>query len=228
MTTQTEQDSAPNVYTALAKAQADFPVIPMRGENPHYNSKFARLSEIRSAVTPKLTAEGLALTQRMEIRETGWVLITELVHGASDTRIASEYPLPNGGQPHVMGSALTYGRRYSEAAILNVVGEEDDDGNAAQDEATNAQKAEVDQMMPVEHPDQAAMDSWKEWGARQAEKIKQADSAMEIDGILIAEKDAYIDVETTAPKVYARLLEIVDKRKAELAEPAPHEMLGAG
>ena len=59
----------------------------------------------------------------------------------ADTRLAV-YPLPETDKPHVMGSALTYARRYSMAAILNVVGEEDDDGNAAQ-ESAKAQDAKA-------------------------------------------------------------------------------------
>jgi hypothetical protein len=48
--------------------------------------------------------------------------------------IQSDYPITNDtNKPQAMGSALTYARRYSLAAMGVLAAEEDDDGNAAQD-----------------------------------------------------------------------------------------------
>jgi hypothetical protein len=64
------------------------------------------------------------------------VLVTRLGH-ASGQFIDSVYPLPNSNKPHEMGSAITYARRYSWAAICGIAAEEDDDANAAQEGAKN-------------------------------------------------------------------------------------------
>jgi len=222
MTTQTEQDSGgENVYPALARAQAAFPAIPMTGDAQY--GKFASLADIRSAVTPALTEEGLALTQRMVIRpDASWVLITAVVHGATGTLISSEYPLPLREKPHPTGSAITYARRYSTTALLNVVGEKDDDGDAAQKAApAPGTPAEVDAMLPVEHPDQAEADGWKAWAKRMRETIQQATSVHEIDTILASKQSDFLNAEEALPKLYAWVVEIIDKRKSELAEPPP-------
>jgi hypothetical protein len=58
------------------------------------------------------------------------VLRSTLAH-SSGQWIATEYPLPATQRPHEMGSALTYARRYSLAALICNSADEDDDGNVA-------------------------------------------------------------------------------------------------
>jgi hypothetical protein len=67
----------------------------------------------------------------MHIREGHMILRTMLLH-TSGQYIVSEYPLPMTGRPQEMGSAQTYARRYSLAALVCNASDEDDDGNAAQ------------------------------------------------------------------------------------------------
>jgi hypothetical protein len=51
---------------------------------------------------------------------------------ASGESISGRYPLrPQQQTPQGYGSALTYARRYALAAMVGVVADEDDDGNAA-------------------------------------------------------------------------------------------------
>jgi hypothetical protein len=66
----------------------------------------------------------------------GLLLVTRLGH-TSGQEIKSVYPIPYSDKPHVMGSALTYAKRYSWAAICGIAAEEDDDANAANDAAKN-------------------------------------------------------------------------------------------
>jgi hypothetical protein len=53
---------------------------------------------------------------------------------ADDGQVESEVPVAKPAQatPQAYGSALTYARRYSLAACLGLVADEDDDANAAQ------------------------------------------------------------------------------------------------
>jgi hypothetical protein len=67
----------------------------------------------------------------------GLLLVTRLGH-TSGQEIKSVYPIPYSDKPHVMGSALTYAKRYSWAAICGIAAEEDDDANAANDAAKAA------------------------------------------------------------------------------------------
>jgi hypothetical protein len=128
------------LVTALAKAQAEMQNAPMLSENPHFRSKYADLASIRNATIPHLAKHGLALFQVTEMNGNGLLLVTRLGH-ASGQEIKSVYPIPYSDKPHVMGSALTYAKRYSWAAICGIAAEEDEDGNAATDAAKNGTKA---------------------------------------------------------------------------------------
>jgi hypothetical protein len=128
------------LMAALAKAQAEMDNAPMNSENPHFRSKYADLASIRNATIPALSKHGLSLHQVTRIDGSGMVLVTRLGH-ASGQFIDSVYPLPNSNKPHEMGSAITYARRYSWAAICGIAAEEDEDGNAANDAAKNGAKS---------------------------------------------------------------------------------------
>lgn len=59
-------------------------------------------------------------------------LVTKLVHAKSGQYQASLAVIPLAKHdPQAMGSAITYERRFALSAMLGIVPEEDDDGNAA-------------------------------------------------------------------------------------------------
>lgn len=115
---------------ALSKAQGAMENATLNKINPHFKSKYADLSSVIDASRAPLSANGLSVVQTMQFTERGMVLRTTLMH-ASGQFISSEYPLPATQRPHEMGSALTYARRYSFAALICNSADEDDDGNGA-------------------------------------------------------------------------------------------------
>jgi hypothetical protein len=129
------------LMTSLAAAQAEMSNAAYNQQNPHFKSKYADLASIRDATIPALTKHGLSIHQVMQNNSSGnMVLATRLGH-ASGSWIESLYPIPYSDKPHIMGSAITYARRYSWAAICGIAAEEDEDGNAATDAAKNGTKA---------------------------------------------------------------------------------------
>jgi len=128
-------DQINELVTALAKAQGEMDNAPMLSENPHFRSKYADLASIRNATVPHLAKNGLALFQSISaVNGSGLLLVTRLAH-SSGQWVESAYPIPLDSKPHIMGSAITYARRYSWAAICGIAAEEDDDANAAQEGA---------------------------------------------------------------------------------------------
>jgi hypothetical protein len=124
-----------NLIKALVKAQSELKNASLNKVNPHFKSKYADLAEIRDTVMPVLSKYGIALVQFTQIGSAGFYLVTRLMHESGEM-IESRFPLPdNVEKPQQMGSAITYARRYTMAAICGITAEEDDDGNAAQ--ATN-------------------------------------------------------------------------------------------
>ena len=96
--------------------------------NPYFNSKYAGLSTILSAVNPTLQECGLSIMQMPADEDE---LITLLVH-ESGQFIGSKMKMSlTKRDPQAQGSAITYARRYAVAAILSLSFDEDDDGNSA-------------------------------------------------------------------------------------------------
>lgn len=111
---------------ALAAAQGEFKNPVKDRVNPHFKNKYATLDALQSETRPILAKHGLAVVQ---LPTTAPSLITRLMH-SSGQFVESETPLPTNLPPQQFGSALTYMRRYSYAAILNITADEDDDAEA--------------------------------------------------------------------------------------------------
>lgn len=123
--------------SALATAQGEIENASKNSQNPHFRSRYADLAEIINTVRPVFSKYGLAVVQSPSYAE-GLVSVTTLLTHKSgqwirDTASAPASKLDAQG----VGSAVTYLRRYSLAAIAGIA-QEDDDGNAA-----SQQKAKV-------------------------------------------------------------------------------------
>lgn len=126
-------DQINEVATSLAKAQAKFAAIIKNRENPHFKSKYADLDAVISATRPALAAEGIALVQGVSHLENGAVCVeTRIIHASGQWISIGVTMIPRDQAPQGIGSALTYGRRYSLAALLGVASEDDDDGEQAE------------------------------------------------------------------------------------------------
>lgn len=130
--------STKNLYAALLKAQAEFPTIPKDASNSYFKSKdgkpsrYATLDSIRKTIQPTLVKYGLVLIQPTVLFGDDWVLETKLIHATSGEWITTGMPINLNQAPQQTGSHMTYLRRYSICSLLNIVADEDDDGNAAQ------------------------------------------------------------------------------------------------
>lgn len=125
-------DSIPGeLASALAKAQAEMSNPGFDSQNPHFRSKFASLAAVRNAVVPALAKHGVFVTQELTRTENGVACSVILMHSSGQFRYAPfEMPLAKDDAQGV-ASASTYARRYTLQAIACVVGDDDDDGNAA-------------------------------------------------------------------------------------------------
>jgi hypothetical protein len=118
---------------ALAKARKAFLPIIKAETNPFFKSKYADLSACIDATKDGLSANGLAVLQPPVFdRKTGTVEVVTLLAHSSGEWIKSILDMPvSKSDAQGVGSAITYGRRYSYSGVLNVASEQDDDGNAA-------------------------------------------------------------------------------------------------
>lgn len=117
---------------ALAKAQGKMDSASKDSSNPHFQSKYASLASCWEACREPLSANGLAVVQRVK-QATGQVVVVEtlLLHASGqwlkqDVRLPVDKPTAQS-----VGSAITYARRYGLTAMVGIAPDDDDDGNAA-------------------------------------------------------------------------------------------------
>lgn len=101
--------------------------------NPFCKNRYATLNSIMDSCRNALLDNGVLLTQYpVPVAGENLGLVTKLVHAESGQYQASLAVIPLAKpDPQAMGSAFTYGRRYALSAMLGIVTEDDDDGNAA-------------------------------------------------------------------------------------------------
>lgn len=126
-----KSDDAKDLMTALAKAQGEFGAIPMDKVNPHFKSKYASLTATQDATRSVLSKNGLALIQSIDIDGDAYYLETMLTHTSGQWLSSKLKLLLDKQNMQGLGSAVTYAKRYAWQAMLGVVGDEDDDANAA-------------------------------------------------------------------------------------------------
>ena len=119
---------------------------------------FASLADVLSAISAPLSDAGLAVTQTFIPTEGCTLLRTTLRHTSGET-VDSDVPLitVNGRNAlHDWGGAVTYQRRFSLLAALNLAaGIEDDDGDSA-DKAPAAPAAKPQTVKKPPTPAQAS------------------------------------------------------------------------
>lgn len=124
---------------ALAKAQGEIVTAWKDKTNTHLTSNYATLASIWSACRVPLAKNGLAVIQPISFGAGAVTVQTILIH-SSGQQISCSLSLPVGSQKglndcQVIGSAITYGRKYGLSAMVGIapVDGDDDDGNSTGD-----------------------------------------------------------------------------------------------
>lgn len=128
-----KSDDISLLATAMVKAQPQVKTALMDSVNPFFKSKYADLGAVWDAVREALQSNGLTVTQFPDNLNNEPALTTMLIH-ESGQWLAGTYPLMVTDKEHTpqgYGSALTYARRYGLSAVMGVIADTDDDGNAA-------------------------------------------------------------------------------------------------
>jgi hypothetical protein len=126
-------DQINELATALAKAQAEIHNPKFDSQNPHYKNKFASLAAVRNAIVPAFAKHGLSVLQNLTTGEQHTISCeTIILHSSGQSMKLGPLVMPaSKADAQGLGSAATYARRYSLLAAAGVVGEEDDDAEAA-------------------------------------------------------------------------------------------------
>ena len=121
-----------SLFKALADFQQEVPVIHKGTKG--YGYSYADLPTIFEAINPLLKKHGLGFTQELD----GGALVTTIFHTESGEWRASRADIPQDVQLkgmndfQVMGSAITYVRRYALSSALGLVTDVDNDAHGEQ------------------------------------------------------------------------------------------------
>lgn len=144
--------ATPELFAALAKAQAEVENASKNSANPHFKSKYADLAEVLNTVRPTFAKHGLSLLQSTGFDGALVSVTTAIAHTTGGIVTSTAACVPAKTDAQGIGSATTYLRRYSLAAMAGVA-QEDDDGNA---EAHDSRPAPVTDALRAKGEDFAA------------------------------------------------------------------------
>ena len=142
-----ENMSNKNIYQAILQFQKNSGAVVMSAVNPRFKSKYASLTDIQKAIRQPLADAGLVIVHQLGENQT---MTSSLVHAETGQSISSTYNLiVQRDDMQALGSAITYAKRYAVAALLDIITDEDDDGNKAVDSMNgNAKKYSDDDDKP--------------------------------------------------------------------------------
>jgi hypothetical protein len=103
--------------------------------------KYLTLPDLLAAVRDTFRDHRLAITQDVQVTEGGILVTTTILHTTGEQRAASPLFLRCTSDPQSVGSAITYGRRYSLAAMVGLAGDDDDDAQHAQQAVQQARRS---------------------------------------------------------------------------------------
>ena len=162
-------ESVNELFTALSKFQGELDNAKKNKKGHGYN--YADLANIINIAKPVLESNNLAVTQHFGNCNGQRTLITMLSH-SSGQYMYSEFPMEtahlsggSGKNPvQVLGSAITYQRRYAYAAIIGLAQEDNDAQGVVRNKPVSLPDNWKEQLNAI--PNRGSLNElWKEWGS---------------------------------------------------------------
>jgi hypothetical protein len=134
-------------YAAFALMQGKLPTVEERGETN--NGRYALHEDIVEAVRPILQEFGFILTHRTSFPDQGTVRVIGILahkggHHEETEFISKADTSGNKNAIQALGSAQSYGQRYTSRALLNIASRKSDDDGRATGPAPKPEKPAPD------------------------------------------------------------------------------------
>lgn len=171
-------ESIKEIAPAMVLAASKMGDVIKGAMNPAFKSKYADLATVIDAVHPALLSAGIVPIQSSSATyEDGNAIVsveTMLLHKSGEWFASTLNLRPSKSDPQSIGSAITYGRRYSLQAMCGVA-PEDDDGAASsgprrqqpahaaqprQDAPPQAEEISTKELIALHGGDTAAFVAW--------------------------------------------------------------------
>lgn len=147
-----KSESIKEIALALSMFQGEVLNPKSISINPNFNSKYAPLCEVINTVKETLTKYGLSILQIPYTEGDRVSVETFLMHNSGEW--IKSPPLSfkiDNLTAQGAGAAITYARRYSLSAMLNISSEEDLDGNHSDDFEINNEEIKVESQPIVDN-----------------------------------------------------------------------------
>ena len=167
---------------AFISAQKGMESVKKASSNPAFKSKYADLSEVVEAVVPALNGAGIGVMQFPAFDGETVSITTVFLHESGASVTGTLDLRPSKTDPQGIGSATTYGRRYSLLAMTGTA-PEDDDGNAASGPRQEYRQRPVPQRSASVIAGEAALTACRtvadfdEWGVKNKPLVLAMDAA---------------------------------------------------
>jgi hypothetical protein len=215
----TARPSVNEIAKALAAAQSEMSNPGFDSQNPHFRNKFASLAAVRNATVPVLAKHGISMTQDIRTEGSGIACTTILTHESGQSMTFGPLVMP-ATKPDAQGfgSAATYARRYALMAVCGVVGDDDDDANAATGKpapfVNSPRSDEPSAAVPAKV--QAVVSRMLDVMDADLEEVPMALAAYKIHDEVKAEHDLYMDAsERLSPKQRASWKKLINLAKLQ-------------
>lgn len=135
-----------SLHSKLLEVQAEATgKLGFDATNPHFRNGYITLNKVLEVVTPLLRERGILLSQPLGALPAAQpvpALVTRLIDTESGEVMEDAVPLVlENHTPQGLGSAITYFRRYGILSALGLVGDADDDAEAAEPAARSVVKS---------------------------------------------------------------------------------------
>lgn len=128
-----ELKELPKIYAKVCQQIEN----PAKKKNGVHNAKYADLDEVINCSKKVLANHGFTIIQ-YPLTNDGKIGVETMLMHESGEYIKGSFCVPfNNNDPQKVGGAITYYRRYSLVAMLNLVGENDDDADSISQHAQN-------------------------------------------------------------------------------------------
>lgn len=119
------------IYAKLLELQKKEIKVSKNWNNPFTKSKYVLLDDLIETYQKVLTELQLVMVHSSD----NGALKTTIYDCEDKTFVESSFPYPETTDPQKIGSSISYGKRYNLGQLLNIVTDEDDDGNTGAKEA---------------------------------------------------------------------------------------------
>lgn len=150
---------------AFAEMQPNLPIIPENGKG-HNNASYALWEDVNELIKPVLAAHGFGLSFKVRDSASGVEVTAVCKHRAGHSEETTKtFPLDTSGnknQIQAAGSTISYGKRYTAGALLNLTSrlEKDDDGKKGGGKAVDPTAAPAKSSASLKRKDENGQDAW--------------------------------------------------------------------